>query len=232
MFARRLTHALAIVLLGLAAAASFAQRGQTEGINDPYLEPDLEIDEWVDRFEGESREVFVHRHRIAASLGLKPGQSVADVGAGTGLYVPLLAERVGPTGKVYAVDISPGFIEYIRERAKERGLSQVVAVLSTEHSIGLPENSLDMIFTSDAYHHFVYYQDMLASMHKALRPGGELIVIDYDIEAEDVSPAVAGHVGKTKEEFRRQIEEGGFRFVEDMTLDGMSTSFIYRFVRE
>lgn len=231
MLARSLTHAFAIGALSAFLAVSAAERGQTEGINAPYLAPDLQVAEWVQRFEGESREVFVHRHKVAASLDLKPGQSVADVGAGTGLYVPFLAERVGKTGKVYAVDISSPFVEHIRQKAKEAGLSQVTAVLGTERSIELPANSVDMIFTSDAYHHFVHYQDMLASMFKALKPGGQLIVMDYDIEAEGLDPYVIEHVGKTKGEFRRQIEAAGFRFAQDMTLKEMKTSFIYRFVK-
>jgi len=232
MFARSLARGFAIGFLGLALAASAQERGQTEGINDPYLSPDLKVAEWVERFEGESREVFAHRHKIAASLDLKPGQSVADVGAGTGLYVPFLAERVGKTGKVYAVDISPPFIEHITRKAKETGLSQVTAVLGTERSVELPANSVDMIFTSDAYHHFTHYQDMLASMRKALKPGGQLIVVDYDVEGEGVSDSMIQHVGQKKGTFRRQIEAGGFTFAQDMTLKEMKTNFIYRFVKQ
>jgi ubiquinone/menaquinone biosynthesis C-methylase UbiE len=224
--------ALTLGLVGIAIAAAAQERGQTEGINDRYLAPDLKITEWVERFEGESREVFAHRHRITAALDLKPGQAVADVGAGTGLYVPFLAERVGKSGKVYAVDISRPFIEHITRKAKENGLSQVTAVLGTERSIELPANSVDMIFTSDAYHHFVHYQDMLASMRKALKPGGQLIVIDYDIEAPGMEPSIIEHVGRKKGEFRRQIEAGGFRFAQDITLKEMKTSFIYRFVTD
>jgi ubiquinone/menaquinone biosynthesis C-methylase UbiE len=231
MFPSSLARVLALGFLGFALAAVAQDRGQSEGINDPYLAPDLKVNEWVQRFEGESREVFAHRHKIAAALDLKAGQSVADVGAGTGLYVPFLAERVGRTGKVYAVDISPPFIEHIRRKAKETGLSQVTAVLGTERSVELPANSVDMIFTSDAYHHFIHYQDMLASMHRALKPGGQLIVIDYDIEADGMSPSLIEHVGRKKGEFRRQIEAGGFTFVQDMTLKEMKTSFIYRFAR-
>jgi ubiquinone/menaquinone biosynthesis C-methylase UbiE len=231
-FARNFARVFAIAFLGAAFVAAAAERGQTEGINDPYLAPDLKITEWVERFQGESREVFAHRHKIAASLDLKPGQSVADVGAGTGLYVPFLADRVGKSGKVYAVDISRPFLEYIAQKARENGLSQVATVAGNERSIELPVNSVDMIFTSDAYHHFTHYQDMLASMRKALKPGGQLIVVDYDIEAEGLDPYVIEHVGKKKSEFRRQIEENGFKFAQDMTLKEMKTNFIYRFVKQ
>ena len=229
---RRLFTVLALALLNLFAFAAHAQRGQTEGINDNYKASDLNVKEWVERFEGEAREVFALRKEIAAALDLKAGDGVADVGAGTGLFIPLLANRVGPQGKVYAVDIAPAFIEHIAKRAKEDKLPQVAAVLSNEHSIELPANSVDMIFTSDAYHHFVHYQDMLASMHKALKPGGQLIVIDFDIEAKGTEPWIVEHVGATKAVFRRQIEAGGFVFSKDQTLPAMKASFMYRFTRK
>jgi ubiquinone/menaquinone biosynthesis C-methylase UbiE len=229
---RKLSTVLAFTLLNLFAFAAHAQRGQTEGINDNYKARDLNVKEWVERFEGEAREVFVLRKEIVAALELKDGDRVADVGAGTGLFVPLLANRVGPRGKVYAVDIVPAFIEHIAKRAKEDRLPQVAAVLSNERSTELPANSVDMIFTSDAYHHFVHYQDMLASMHKALKPGGQLIVIDFDIEAKGLEPWIVEHVGQTKAVFARQIEAGGFTMSKDLTLPAMKTSFMYRFTRK
>jgi cyclopropane fatty-acyl-phospholipid synthase-like methyltransferase len=223
---------LALVLLSLAAFAAEAPRGQTEGINAEYKSPSLDVKEWVERFEGESREVFALRKEIVAALDLQAGDSVADVGAGTGLFVPLLADRVGAQGKVYAVDIAPRFVEHIEKRAAQDRLSQVAVVLSNERSVELPANSVDMIFTSDAYHHFVHYRDMLASMREALKPGGQLIVVDFDIDAKDSNAWMRSHVGKSKATFRRQIEAGGFAFAQDLTLPGMKTNFMYRFTRK
>jgi ubiquinone/menaquinone biosynthesis C-methylase UbiE len=225
-------RSLAITLLALLAPVALGQRGQTEGINEQYKANGLNVQEWVARFQGESREVFTLRQPIAKALRLRPGQSVADIGAGTGLYVPFLAQAVGPEGKVFAVDIAPAFVEHIAKRAKESKLPQVRASLGTERSIELPANSVDVAFTSDAYHHFVHYQDMLASIHKALKPGGEFIVLDFDIESKSVEPWLVEHVGHTTAEFRRQIEEAGFRFVKDETLPEMKTNFMYRFVKQ
>jgi ubiquinone/menaquinone biosynthesis C-methylase UbiE len=208
-----------------------AQQGQTEGINDSYKAPDLQIKEWAQRFESEGREAFDLRHEIVAAIGLKPGQVVADVGAGTGLFVPLLAEAVGKSGEVHAIDIAPAFINHIASKSRAAGLAQVRTVLSTERSIEMPPNSLDVIFTCDAYHHFVHYQDMLASMRRALKPGGQLIVVDFDINARGLSKSMIEHVGRPKREFARQIEQAGFQFAEDLTLEGMKTSFMYRFVK-
>jgi ubiquinone/menaquinone biosynthesis C-methylase UbiE len=232
MYMRRIFAVLAAVCLGLAASLAYAQQGQTPGINDQYKARDLNVTEWVERFEGESREVYALRHKIVAALGLKPGQHVGDVGAGTGLFIPLLVAEVGEAGKVYGVDITPAFVRHIEQQARQAGLSQVTAVLSGERSIEMPAGSLDVIFISDAYHHFVYYQDMLASMHKALRPGGQLIVTDFDIESKGLEPWIVEHVGHKKEAFRRQIEAGGFSFANDLTLKEMKTNFMYRFIRK
>jgi ubiquinone/menaquinone biosynthesis C-methylase UbiE len=220
-----------VFLLAALAIPALAQVGQSEGINDSYKSRNLDVQEWVQRFEGEGREAFDLRHEIVRAVRLKEGQSVADVGAGTGLFEPLLAQAVGPEGVVYAIDIAPPFVSHIAQRARTAGLTQVRTVLSTERSVELPASSVDVIFTCDAYHHFVHYRDMLASMRNALKPGGELIVVDFDIESKEIPRQMIGHVGRTKGEFRRQIEEAGFRLAEDLTLEGMKASFMYRFVK-
>jgi ubiquinone/menaquinone biosynthesis C-methylase UbiE len=224
-------RSLFAALLVFCSPMLVAQQGQTEGINDSYKAPDLQIKEWTQRFESEGREAFDLRHEIVAAIGLKPGQAVADVGAGTGLFVPLLAEAVGRSGQLYAIDIAPAFINHIAGKARAAGLEQVRTVLSTERSIEMPPNSLDVIFTCDAYHHFVHYEDMLASMRRALKPGGQLIVVDFDINARGLSKSMIKHVGRSKREFSQQIQQAGFQFAEDLTLEGMKTSFMYRFVK-
>jgi ubiquinone/menaquinone biosynthesis C-methylase UbiE len=228
---RSFNAAVAVLVLFLNAPIQ-AQTGQTEGINDNYKSRALDVKEWVGRFEVEGREAFDLRHEIVAAMELQPGQSIADVGAGTGLFEPLFASAVGTKGKVYALDIAPKFIEYIRSRAQQAGLTQVAAVLGTERSIELPEHSVDVVFASDAYHHFVHYQDMLASIRKALRPGGRLFIVDFDIEAKDTNRSMIQHVGKKKSEFSEQITAAGFKFDRDLTLPKMKTNFFYRFVKE
>jgi ubiquinone/menaquinone biosynthesis C-methylase UbiE len=228
----KLKNLLLASVLFLTSLALYGQSGQTEGINDPYIAPNLQVSEWVERFEGEGREAFDLRHEIVAAIDIEEGQVVADVGAGTGLFVPLLANAVGPQGRVYAIDIAPRFIRHIADKSKKAGLRQVKAVLSTERSIEMPTSSLDLIFTCDAYHHFIHYEEMLASMHAALKPGGQLIVVDFDIGAEGTRDWTIEHVGGTKQEFSRQIEAAGFKFVEDLTLDRMKANFMYRYVKE
>ena len=170
---------LAVVVLGACHGAPSAPEPSVKpGINKDFVDPGLDIAKYEQRFEVESREIFAHRAKIAALADVHAGMTVADVGAGTGLFTFLFAATVGPSGAVYAVDIAPKFIEHIGQRATQRGLSQVKAVLCSERSVELPAASVDLIFVCDTYHHFEYPKAVLASMHRALRPGGQLLVVD------------------------------------------------------
>ena len=139
-------------------------------INAAFERPDVKA--YIKRFESDDREVYARRHEIVAALGLKPGMSVADIGAGTGLFTRLIAEKVGPTGKVYAVDIAPEFLAHIAADAKKHGRKQVVTVRGNQDTTNLPEKSLDLVFMSDVYHHLEHPEKTLASLRKALKAGG------------------------------------------------------------
>lgn len=188
-----------------------------------------EVARWRAIFERTGREVWDRRHEIVAALGLKPGMRVADVGAGTGFFTLLFAEAVGPRGRVYAVDISAPFIEFIRKRAAAAGLRNVVAVRNTDRSAGLPAESIDLAFLADTYHHFEYPQDMLASLRAALRPDGELVVVDFRRDPRVATPWVLGHVRAGKNQVIREIEAAGFELVEE--LDLLQTQYFLRFRR-
>ena len=99
------------------------------GINKSFLDPDLDVQEYVQRFETEDREIFAHRDEIVQTVNLKPGMTIADIGAGTGLFVAPFAKAVVSQGKVYAVDIAPGFIQHINKLAEQDRLQNVVPVL-------------------------------------------------------------------------------------------------------
>ena len=117
------------------------------------------------------------------ALALKQGMDVADIGAGTGFYSLLFAERVGNSGNVYAVDVTDDFVRNIKRRAAENNFNNIQAVLSKQKDTQLNSDSIDMAFVCNTYHHFEYPQAMLASIHRALRPGGTLVIIDYRKQA-------------------------------------------------
>lgn len=140
------------------------------GINKDFLDPALQVAKYEERFEGESREIFAQRARIAGLLDLKPGMAVADVGAGTGLFTRMFASKVGSEGTVYAVDIAKQFVEHVEKDAMAKGLQNVKGVVCTERSVELPAASVDLVFVCDTYHHFEYPKHTLASIRQRCGP--------------------------------------------------------------
>jgi len=197
------------------------------GINTEYLKPGMDVAKWVARFEKPGREVFDRREKIMEALRLRHGQRVADIGAGTGLFTMLIADAVGPKGKVYAVDIVKDFIALINKRAAEANLKNIQTVLCTEHSVELPKDSIELAFTSDTYHHFEYPRSVVASIRQALRPGGELVVVDYRREPGKSPDWIVKHVRASQEEVAREIEAAGFERVE--TPDFPKENYLMRF---
>lgn len=201
------------------------------GINDNFLDPDLDIDMYVERFEVESRDIVAARIEILEATGLEPGMDVVDIGAGTGLFMEPFADAVGPEGTVYAIDIAEPFVEHLAERAEAGGLTQVRAQLCSEDSIDLPPASVDKAFVCDVYHHFEYPEATLASIYDALRPGGELIVIDFERIPGVSSAWLMQHVRAGKEVFTAEIEGAGFELVEEVEIDKLGENYFLRFRR-
>jgi predicted methyltransferase len=197
------------------------------GINTEYLKPDLNPAQWVERFEREGREIYDHREAIVAAARIKPGSVVADIGAGTGLFTPYFSRATGPKGKVYAVDIVPAFLDRIKQRATSEGLANVQTVLCTERSVELPPNSVDFAFICDVYHHFEYPQSSLASLHRALRPGGEVLLVEFKRIPGTSSDWVLNHVRAGQEVFTAEIEAAGFKQIEEQ--DILKDNYVVRF---
>jgi len=197
------------------------------GINAEYLKPDLNASNWVERFEREGREIFDQRGEILAAARIRPGQDVADIGCGTGLFTPGLARAAGPRGKVYAVDIVPEFLRLVKQRAVEAGLGNIRTVLGTERSVELPVRAIDLAFICDVYHHFEYPAQSLASLHRALRPNGEVLVIDFKRVPGLSSEWVLNHVRAGQEVVTAEFEAAGFRKMEEVPL--LRDNYVLRF---
>jgi predicted methyltransferase len=204
---------LSVLLFAVASLALGQEKSVNPGINDSYKDPNPS--EFRKRFETESREVFANRDRIVEAAKVKPGMAVADVGAGTGLFTRLFAKEVGAEGKVYAVDIAKNFVKHIEKTTKERGINNVEGIVCTADSTKLPENSTDVAFICDVYHHFEFPRKTMESIHRALRPGGRLVVIDFRRIEGVSSDWILGHVRAGQEVFRGEIEAAGFRLVEE-----------------
>ncbi|MDA1273334.1 MAG: class I SAM-dependent methyltransferase [Verrucomicrobia bacterium] len=197
------------------------------GINRQYLQPQTNVTVWVERFEREGREIYDHRSEICDTVKVRAGAAVADIGSGTGLFTLLFAEKAGPLGTVYAVDLVSEFLGHIDQRAKEAGLKNVRTHQCTERSIELPDNSIDLAFICDVYHHFEYPQSSLASIHNALRKDGEIVMVEFKRIPGVTSDWTLNHVRAGQEVFTAEIEKAGFEKVADYDL--LKDNYMIRF---
>lgn len=154
--------------------------------------------------------------RIIAALPLKPGMTVADIGTGAGVMLPLFSKAVGPAGKVISEDIFPDFLETARRNAGKQGLANVEFILGTEKDTRLPEGCCDLAVTIDSYHHFDYPPEMLASIRRALKPGGLFVIVDYYKRPGAMGPRTDAveHVRLDMDDAIKEVEANGFELLE------------------
>jgi len=203
------------VLFTVACAAVAAQQKSVKpGINDAFKNPDVE--QYAKTFEGESREVYVNRDKVVGAFGLKTGMVVADVGTGTGLYTRLFAKEVGADGQVFAVDIAPKFLEHVQKTSRDAGLKNVTPVLCNFDSVDLPPGSVDVAFICDTYHHFEFPEKTMLSLHRALKPGGRLVVIDFQRIPGKSSDWTLNHVRAGQDVVEKEIGSCGFEKTDEV----------------
>jgi ubiquinone/menaquinone biosynthesis C-methylase UbiE len=196
-------------------------------INDQFRKP--VVKDWIARFESDDREVFARRAEIVSELNLKPGMAVADLGAGTGLFTRLMAEKVGKEGKVYAVDVSTEFLKHIAEQSKKLKQTQVTTIQGTQSSTNLRPDSVDLIFICDVYHHVEHPEPILASIAKALRPGGAVVLIEFDRVEGKSKEFVLKHVRAGKAQFFREFAQAGFTLDPNQPKLKLTENFFARF---
>ena len=143
-------------------------------------------------------------------LKILPGSTVADVGAGPGYHSIRLARRVGPEGTVLATDVQPEMIEMLKANAREAGLKNIKPLLCTQRDTKLPEGKVDLILMVDVYHECSDPETLLQGLHKALKPGGRLVLVEF--RGEDPEVPIKPEHKMTLAQARREVEPQGFRF--------------------
>ena len=131
-------------------------------------------------YEGFGRDRSQQPDQVVAALGLQPGEQVADLGAGGGYFTFRLADAVGPRGRVYAIDLDPDMVDYLKRQAAERGYHNVEVIEATADDPRLPAGSVDLLFTCNTYHHIGERSAYFARAKAALRPGGRVAIIDMN----------------------------------------------------
>lgn len=204
------------VRLFIAAALPWAAAPQTitptaKELNKSF---DADVSQWTARFEHEGRAIYDKRYETLDAMHLKPGMNAADIGAGSGLFSRLMAQRVAPGGTVFAVDISKNMIDHIAKVAEEEKITNLKPVLGDPHSPRLAPNSLDLVCIIDSYHHFEFPQDMLREIRQALHPDGTLVLIDFK-RIDGVSPDYILKMVRAGEgTFTDEFQNAGFELIE------------------
>ncbi|MCF6311745.1 MAG: methyltransferase domain-containing protein [Verrucomicrobiales bacterium] len=210
------SFALLLLISFLPLALNSQEKSLKPGINDSFKDPSVE--KFEQRFEKEGREVYDQREAIIKQLGLTPGMSVADIGSGTGLFTRLLAPAVGKTGKVYAVDIAKNFVEHSVASAKKAGWKNVIGVVCKADEASLPAASVDVVFICATYHHFEYPFKTMTSILRALRPGGKLVVVDFERIEGKSRDWLLKHVRADKALVTKEITASGFELIEEVPM--------------
>ncbi len=212
----KLVSLLSIILILSACAANHGkhQHEQAGTKNERYLDPKCNAEEWNKGFESMEKDTIAHMDAMLAHLPLRKGDVIADVGAGTGALERHLAALVGPKGKVFAVDVAPAFIPFMKKRFKDEGLTQVEVIQGELERTTLAPASVDVILVVDTYHHFDHPAKMLADFGQILRNGGHLVVVDFK-RTPGARQWVLDHVDKSQEEFVKEITGNGFTFLRE-----------------
>ena len=150
---------------------------------------------------------------LALSLiGIAPGQSVADIGAGTGYMTLRLSRLVGPQGRVYANDVQPALLTVLRDKIARDHLTNVDVVLGSERDVGLPDATIDLALLVDVYHELTKPQDVLRSIRRALKPHARLVLVEY--RGETPTLPIAPEHRLSVAVARQEIEAEGYVFAE------------------
>jgi ubiquinone/menaquinone biosynthesis C-methylase UbiE len=179
---------------------------------------------WLERPEREQEEA---PSKAIAALNIRPGQVIADIGAGSGYYTLRLADAVGARGRVYATDIQPEMLALIKKKIDGGSPGNVELILGTETDTRLPAAAIDMALMVDVYHELAQPQTFLRSLKGALKPDGRLVLIEF--RKEDASVPIRAEHKMSVREARMELEAEGFRF--DRVIDVLPWQHILIFRR-
>ena len=216
---RSVSAAVLSVLLLCATTLALADSGRpserytrvpagADGIGKRYMGRDIagvmgwQGAAWLERTEREREE---RTDLLVTALQLKPGMVVADIGAGTGYLARRMAPAVTPGGAVLAVDVQPEMVALLQSAVKQSGLKQIQPLLGTEDDVGLPAASVDLAIMVDVYHELAFPYEVLRSIVRALKPGGQLVFVEY--RAEDPQVPIKALHKMSEVQIRREAAE-------------------------
>jgi ubiquinone/menaquinone biosynthesis C-methylase UbiE len=208
-------------------AETIKESNVSPGINSQWKSDNVEP--LIESLESVNRDIYAHRKQLARLVNPAFGSDVADIGAGSGFMVEEFALAVGAEGRVFAVDINLRLLEQIEARASEKGLKNIRTILATDDSSRLPGNSVDLVFICDTYHHFEYPRSTMRTIFEALRPGGEMVLVEFKRIPGESPEWIIDHIRAGKEVFLEEILDAGFQLVEELDAPFLPRNYVLRF---
>ena len=169
---------------------------------------------YIAALEDPARDAYQKPHEVMEALAVKDGEVIADIGAGSGYFSVRLAHHVGKAGRVYAVDVSPEMIGHLHRRVRDMALLNVSPILAPPDDPLLPE-PVDRFLIVDVWHHIEDQAGYLAKMKERLKPGGQVVMIDFQKRELPVGPPVGMKIAR--EALIAQMEAHGFRLAKEHT---------------
>jgi ubiquinone/menaquinone biosynthesis C-methylase UbiE len=192
---------------GMSPAAAQAPRDHQE-MHRLHKDPAA----YIAALEDPKRDAYQKPHEVLQALAVKDGEVIADIGAGSGYFAVRLARHVGKAGRVYAVDVSADMIRHLQQRVHEMALANVSAVLARPDNPLLPE-PVDRFLIVNVWHHVEDQSGYLARMKERLKPGGQVIMIDFQKRELPIGPPLSMKIAR--EDLIRQMEAHGFRLAKE-----------------
>jgi ubiquinone/menaquinone biosynthesis C-methylase UbiE len=185
-------------------------------------------EEWIKTLDGETRVASLKIDEVVAAMRLQPGQTVADIGAGTGLLSVPVAKAVGPRGRVFAVEIDAGFFPTIKKRADDNGVANIQTVLGSFTDPKLPVTSVDLAFFHDVLHHVENRGEYLKALARYVSPRGRIFVVDF--EGGKGPHTQQPELQVSREQLAKSMAAAGFTQIDDAKL--FPDKFVLTFARK
>jgi arsenite methyltransferase len=191
----------------------FAQSASPQKTSEEIRKMHQDSKAYIATLENPQRDAEQKPDEVIKALGLKNGETIADIGAGSGYFAFRFARTVGNNGRVYAVDVSPDMILHMNRRIRDLNLSNVFTLLSAQDDPLLQDNSVNRIFICNTWHHLENRTKYLGLMKRMLKPGGQLIIVDYKKRALPVGPPPEMKIAKR--DVVKEVESGGFKLARE-----------------
>ncbi len=202
---------LSLVFVSVCVHAQDAAKRDRHQMHELHNDPKS----YIGALDDPKRDAYQKPHEVLTALNIKPGEAIADIGAGSGYFSMKLAHFVGDKGKVYAVDVSPDMVRHVNRRIRETKTTNVVTILADNDDPLLADRSVNRFFICDVWHHVENQPKYLSLMKKMLKPGGEIVMIDFHKKELPFGPPMQMKIAR--EDVIKQLEANGFRLTKEHT---------------